>query len=164
MAGEKQQQRKAATTKSDVSSPRRGDKAKQSRQNSGDKEVLTHELQHPPNQTRYATRSGTGTAVTPTDTLQPKILDQTFQHLDENDTEEEAEEQDEESNSDLKSLDDETKQALALVGRVETEVLVDTDDSSEEQVLHMNQKRNPTTHGLRGVPRTDYAKNGISLF
>jgi hypothetical protein len=48
MVGKKQQQRKAATAKTDATSLRRGDKAKQRRQNSGDKEVLTHELQPPP--------------------------------------------------------------------------------------------------------------------
>jgi hypothetical protein len=73
--------------------------------------------------------------------LQPKKLDTTFQHLDDN----EDEESDDKSNSDLESLDDETKRALALVGRVETEVLVDTDDSSEEQVLHMNKTKKITT-------------------
>jgi hypothetical protein len=48
MAGKKRQQRKAASAKTDATSPRRGDKAKQRRKNSGDKEVLTHELQSPP--------------------------------------------------------------------------------------------------------------------
>jgi hypothetical protein len=46
-------------------------------------------------------------------------------------------------------LDDDTKRALALVGRVETEVLVDTDESdpSASQELHMNKpkKKNLTT-------------------
>jgi hypothetical protein len=50
--------------------------------------------------------------VAPTDTLQLKKLDQTFQHLDDNDDEK----SDDELNSDLESLDDKTKRALALVG------------------------------------------------
>jgi hypothetical protein len=121
------QQRKAASAKTDATSPIRGDKAKQCRQNSGDKEVITHELQSPPTQPRYATRASTEGTQNPTTLLQPKKLDTTFETHDDNDDDDDASKSTN-HNSDLDSLDDETKHKLALVGRVEIEELEDSED------------------------------------
>jgi hypothetical protein len=88
MAGKKRQQRKNTTTMADTTSPRRGDKAKQRKQNSGDKEVLTHGLVPPPTTNRYPTRASTENAVAATAILQPKKLDKTFHRFDDNDEDE----------------------------------------------------------------------------
>jgi hypothetical protein len=82
MAGTKRGPRKKTSNKGKDSSPREGDKQKQRRQNSGQKEVLSKGQQLSPAVTRNSKKTSTQVVVAATTTITPKHLDHTFQSFD----------------------------------------------------------------------------------
>jgi hypothetical protein len=82
MAGTKRRPRKKTSNKGKDSSPREGDKQKQRRQNSGQKEVLSKGQQLSPAVTRNSKKTSTQVVVAATTTITPKQLDHTFQSFD----------------------------------------------------------------------------------
>jgi hypothetical protein len=84
MAGKKRNQRKTTSAKGTDTSPRRGEKSKQRRQNIKDETINNHELQPSPAVTRNANKTSTALAVEATETFQPKKLDHTFQSINSN--------------------------------------------------------------------------------
>jgi hypothetical protein len=84
MAGKKWNQRKTTSAKGTDTSPRRGEKSKQHRQNIEDETTKAHELQPSPAVTRNANKASTALAIEATETFQPKKLDHTFQSINAN--------------------------------------------------------------------------------
>jgi hypothetical protein len=114
IAGKKRNQRKATSAKGTDTSPRRGAKLKQRRQNTGEKDILDQELQPSPAVTRNANKASTDMAVEAAETFQPKKLDPTFQLMDANhDKDDDADDNqsidsatDDDANTVLKQLQD----------------------------------------------------------